>query len=123
MNNLTKKDIETFGKVLAEIGVAIERNPSIIFDVLNDSTSVKRSLKEREQIGEEVKELNIFDAFKDKKKSEIEAELSTYNKEELKFIIKSYSLGTTRSNSVEKLADFIADQVSKRTKDVFINQE
>ena len=123
MSNITKKDIETFGKVLAEIGITLEENPSILLDMLTTSNKTTKPKEGKEDIGEKAKTLNIFDDFKDKKKSEIESELSSFNKEELKFIIKSYSLGNTKLNSVPKLAEFIADQVSKRTTDVFINQE
>lgn len=123
MSNLTKKDIESFGKVLAEIGAVIESNPSIILDLLNVKADKLKVTKEKEDISDKILNLNIFDEFKDKKKSEIESELLAYNKDELKYIVKSFNLGSTRLNSVEKLADFIADQVSKRTKDVFINQE
>ncbi|MGK4473705.1 hypothetical protein [Aeromonas molluscorum] len=123
MTNFTKNDIETFGRVLAGIGIAIERNPSILMDLLNTNTSLNKFEKEKEHVRDQIKTLNIFDEFKDKKKSEIENELLTYTKDELKFIVKNFSLGATRLNSVEKLSDFIADQVSKRTKDVFIKQE
>lgn len=123
MSNLTKKDIESFGKVLAEIGAVIESNPSIILDLLNVKADKLKVTKEKKDISDKILNLNIFDEFKDKKKSEIESELLAYNKDELKYIVKSFNLGSTRLNSVEKLADFIADQVSKRTKDVFINQE
>ncbi|RZF80287.1 hypothetical protein EXT46_13415 [Pseudoalteromonas sp. CO325X] len=123
MSNITKKDIETFGKVLAEIGIALEENPSILLDVLISTNKSAKPKEDKEEVGDKAKTLNIFDEFKDKKKSEIESELSSFNKEELKFIIKSFSLGNTKLNSVPKLAEFIADQVSKRTKDVFINQE
>lgn len=123
MSTITKKDIETFGKVLAEIGMALEDNPSILFEVLANASKRTKPIDGKEEISEQAKSLNIFDKFKDKKKSEIEAELSPFNKEELKFIIKSFNLGNTKLNSVPKLVEFIADQVSKRTKDVFINQE
>lgn len=123
MSNLTKKDVESFGKVLTEIGFIVEANPSLILDLLNSKCNNDKPVKEKEIISEKVMNLNLFEEFKDKKKSEIEAELVTYNKSELRYIIKSFNFGSTRLNSVEKLADFIADQLSKRTKDVFINQE
>lgn len=123
MSNLTKKDIAVFGKVLVEIGSAIKNNPSLLLDIVNATTDSKRAVKDKEGIGDKVKSLNIFEVFKDRKKSEIEGELLVFNKEELKFLIKTFSLGSTKFNSVDKLADFIADQVSKRTTDVFINQE
>lgn len=123
MSNLTKKDVESFGKVLTEIGFIIEANPSLILDLLNSKCNNDKPVKEKEIISEKVMNLNLFEEFKDKKKSEIEAELVTYNKSELRYIIKSFNFGSTRLNSVEKLADFIADQLSKRTKDVLINQE
>ncbi|MEZ8785588.1 hypothetical protein AB6D77_23290 [Vibrio splendidus] len=123
MSKLTKADIASFGKVLSVIGTSIEQNPSLLLDIINSSTDSKKQVKEKVEISDEVKCLNIFEAFKDSKKSEIESKLLKFNKEELKFLVKTFSLGSTRLTSAEKLADFIADQISKRTTDVFINQE
>lgn len=123
MAHFTKNDIEVFGRVLVGIGTAIEKNPSKLLELINNEISNNKPEKEQEKIREHIKSLNIFEEFKDKKKSEIENELLTFTKDELRFIVKNYSLGATRLSSVEKLSDFIADQVSKRTKDVFIKQE
>ncbi|WP_321838235.1 hypothetical protein [Pseudomonas kulmbachensis] len=124
MKNISRKDIEIFGKVLSEIGETIEENPDILLSLLRPFYEKnQKEQKEKETVRAEVEDLNIFESFKEKKKSEIEKELTTFNKEELKFIIKKYSLGATKLTSNEKLSEFIADQVTKRTKDVFINQE
>lgn len=123
MSNLTKKDIATFGKVLCELGMAIEDNPAILLQILDPDNSFKKINLPDEQISDAAKNINIFEAYKEKKKSDIEEDLLRFNKNELKFIIKTFSLGATRLNSVEKLAEFISDQIIKRTKDVFINQE
>ncbi|WP_158467781.1 hypothetical protein [Pseudomonas putida] len=124
MKNITKKEIEVFGKVLSQIGETIEGNPELVLSLLRPFYEKnQKEQKEKELIRAEVEGLNIFDSFKDKKKSEIEEELATFNREELRFIIKKYSLGATKLASNEKLSEFIADQVTKRTKDVFINQE
>lgn len=124
MKNISRKDIEIFGKVLSEIGGAIEENPEILLGLLRPFYEKnQKEQKEKEVVRPEVEGLNIFDSFKDKKKSEIEKELAEFNKEELRFLIKKYSLGATKLSSNEKLSEFIADQVAKRTKDVFINQE
>ncbi len=123
MSKLTKADIASFAKVLSVRWTSIEQNPSLLLDIINSSTDSKKQVKEKAEISDEIKSLNIFEAFKDRKKSEIESELLKFNKEELKFLVKTFSLGATRLTSAEKLADFIADQISKRTTDVFINQE
>lgn len=124
MKTINRKDIEIFGKVLSEIGASIEENPDALLALLRPFYQKNnKEQKEKEVVREEIERLNIFETFKEKKKSEIEKELTALNKEELKFIIKKYSLGATKLTSNEKLSEFIADQVSKRTKDVFINQE
>ncbi|QXI08691.1 hypothetical protein HU718_013615 [Pseudomonas tensinigenes] len=124
MKSINKKDIEIFGKVLSELGTTLEENPEILLNLLRPYYEKnQKEQKEKEVVREEIQNLNIFEAFKEKKKSEIEKELITMNKEELKYIIKKYSIGATKLTSNEKLSEFIADHVTKRTKDVFINQE
>lgn len=121
MSQLTKKEIVIFGKVLSSIGSAISDNPEILQKLLKSTKAIGQSKKI--EIGDEVKSINIFSFYKQKKKSEIEKHLSEFNKEELKFLIKKHNLGVTRLNSVTTLAEFIADQLAKRSKDVFIDQE
>lgn len=124
MKNISKKDIEIFGKVLSELGSTFEENPEILLSLIRPFYEKnQKEQKEKDVVREEIEHLNIFESFKEKKKSEIEKELISMNKEELKYIIKKYSLGATKLTSNEKLSEFIADQITKRTKDVFINQE
>jgi hypothetical protein len=122
MNNLTKKEIQIFGKVLAKIGGIIEKNPSFLLDAIGNVNDSKIS-HEKEAISAKVESLNLFERFKNIKKSEIESELLRFNREELKFLIKKHSFGSSKLSSVEKLAEYIADQVFKRSTDVFIGQE
>jgi len=122
MTNLTKKEIQIFGKVLAKIGAAIEGNPSLLLGFLENTDEPKNN-GGKDLVGQEVESLNLFERFKDTKKSEIESELLKLNREELRFLIKKHSFGSTKLSSVEKLAEYIADQVSKRSTDVFIDQE
>lgn len=122
MTNLTKKEIQIFGKVLEKIGAAIEGNPSLLLGLLENTDEPKNN-GGKDLVGQEVESLNLFERFKDTKKSEIESELLKLNREELRFLIKKHSFGSTKLSSVEKLAEYIADQVSKRSTDVFIDQE
>lgn len=122
MSKITKKDIESFGKVLVHIGGELQRNPDSLMKILSSMDSIGGE-KIPPEISEKVKSINIFDLYKDKDKSYIIDDLEQYTKDELKFIINKFKLGPCRATSVKGLADFIGSLLIKRTQDVFINQK
>ncbi|MDF5014854.1 hypothetical protein P3589_23135 [Vibrio parahaemolyticus] len=124
MSKITNKDIESFGKVLGALSHLCVNNPQLISNLLASSDTEKKDKKiQKEEISEEAQTFNVYQTIKDQSRKEAIALFSTFNKTELKFLIKSNSLGPTRLNSVDSLAEFIVDTVSKRTEDVFLNQQ
>lgn len=126
MKNITKKDIQSFGKVLAGIGELLNERPEFLIDILanqkkNKSTNSKSI--DSFEVSEKAFSFNLFEDLKGKNKDEIFEALSNFTKEDLNYFIKKFNLGYTRYKSSETIADYIADKVSKRNTDVFINQK
>lgn len=124
MSKITNKDIESFGKVLGALSELCINNPQLVSSLLNSSdTDKKEKQVQKEEISTEARAFNVFQTIKEQSKKEALILISAFNKTELKFLIKSNSLGPTRLNSIDSLAEFIVDTVSKRTEDVFLNQQ
>lgn len=126
MKNITKKDIQSFGKVLAEIGELLNERPEYLINFLtnqkkNKSTNSKSI--DSFDVSEQALSFNLFEDLKGKSKDEMFEVLSTFTKEDLNYFIKKFNLGYTRYKSSETIADYIADKVSKRNTDVFIKQK
>ncbi|TMP70085.1 hypothetical protein CWB76_11925 [Pseudoalteromonas sp. S1609] len=124
MSKITNKDIESFGKVLGALSDLCVNNPQLVSNLLASSETIKKEKQvQKEEISQKAQAFNVFQIIKDQSRKEAIASISAFNKTELKFLIKSNSLGSTRLNSVDSLAEFIVDTVSKRTEDVFLNQQ
>ncbi|HHI4957647.1 TPA: hypothetical protein ACP5S6_004583 [Vibrio parahaemolyticus] len=124
MSKITNKDIESFGKVLGALSELCVNNPQLVSNLLASSETIKKEKQvQKEEISQEAQAFNVFQTIKDQSRKEAIASISAFNKTELKYLIKSNSLGPTRLNSVDSLAEFIVDTVSKRTEDVFLNQQ
>ncbi|MDY0900078.1 hypothetical protein [Pantoea agglomerans] len=128
MKNITKKDIQSFGKVLAEIGEVLTERPDLLISFFanqakkNINNTSKNSI-DNINVSEKASSFNLFEDLKGKSKDEIFEILSTFSKEDLNYFIKKFNLGYTRYKASETIADYIADKVSKRNTDVFINQK
>ncbi|CAI2407572.1 hypothetical protein [Serratia plymuthica] len=129
MAQISKKDIIAFSRVLSELADYIGREPEVLLDLLAKRNADKRlqntSLKKNElqKISEKAELINLFDDFKGKSKEAIFEILTEFSKDDLLFLIKKFNLGYTRFKSQETIADYIADIISKRNTDVFINQK
>ncbi|EHY0996459.1 hypothetical protein [Vibrio parahaemolyticus] len=124
MSKITNKDIESFGKVLGALSELCINNPQLVSGLIASSDVYKKDKQvQKEDISPKAQEFNVFQTIKEQSRKDAIASLSVFNKTELKFIIKSNSLGSTRLNTVDSLAEFIVDTVSKRTEDVFLNQQ
>ncbi|WP_038182921.1 hypothetical protein [Vibrio rhizosphaerae] len=125
MSKITVKDIESFGKVLGALSELCINNPQLVSNILatTENTRNGKNIQREEEISSKAREFNVFQAIKSLSRKEALSLVSSFNKTELKFIIKSNNLGSTRLNSVDSLAEFIVDTVSKRTEDVFLNQQ
>ncbi|MBY8161871.1 hypothetical protein KW506_05970 [Vibrio fluvialis] len=124
MSKISTKDIEAFGRVLGAISELCIKNPQAVSDFL--STCDEKKI-EKNSIGEDVSDrartFNVFHEMKSLTRKEALDLLKVFNKTELKHIIKANNLGPTRLASVDGLVEFIVTTVSKRTEDVFLNQE
>lgn len=125
MSRLTIKDIESFGKVLGALSELCINNPELISNFLtaNENTKTEKYAQKDEEISSKARDFNAFQTIKTLSRKEALVQISEFNKTELKFIIKNNNLGPTRLNSIDSLAEFIVDTVSKRTEDVFLNQQ
>lgn len=126
-NLLSKRDAESFGKVLMLFGKAIKTNPELLVDLFQALTANVEALKDEKEnnkpIRPEIREMNLFDYYQEYTKEQIETSLSHFNSTELKFLMQKFGLGTIRSTSSTKLVSFIADQLAKRALNVFSKQE
>ena len=126
MGNITKKDIQSFGKVLQALGELVETEPEFILSLLkNDSEPSKRpqSKSSSEMYSEKIRNLDLYTHAKTHSEEELVGFLKTFSVDELRGIIKKYSIGYTKLKSVDAIADYIADQMKKRTTDVFLQHE
>ncbi|HBE9180657.1 TPA: hypothetical protein KNH08_003565 [Serratia fonticola] len=128
MTQISKKDIIVFSRVLSELADCIGREPELLIEFLAKKNVNKRSQntslkKDALQISEQVQSINLFEDFKGKSKENIFDSLISFSKDDLLFLIKKFNLGYTRLKAQETIADHIADIISKRNTDVFINQK
>jgi|GEM_PF-1828262 len=127
VTGLEKKDLEAFGRVLRTLGDSIIKNPEKWFVKLGlvlDESVDKASKKSHKEINLEViQSLQLYDIAKSMNKDELVTKLKQFNVDELKFFVKEYKLGSPKLKSVDSLAEYIADQVKKRTTDVFQHHE
>ncbi len=63
----------------------------------------------------------LFDMAKEKSKKELTDILERYSVNQLRSVIKQLRFGSIRSKSISVLSEYIADQLKKRTTDVFRN--
>jgi len=125
VSKVTVKDIESFGKVLGALSELCINNPQLVSNLLtiNENTKNGKNVQKEEDISSKAREFNVFQTIKPLSRKEALSLVADFNKTELKFIIKTNTLGPTRLKSIDSLAEFIVDTVSKRTEDVFLNQQ
>lgn len=147
MENITKKDIFSFCKVLRSLSEAIESNPED-FQKLVETTRVKIKNDEKSDIttvhqeSADISNLtfttekpnidrsqvktdfsDLYSRAKELSYEELLEVLKTLNVDELKLIIKNYNFGYSKLRSAESLSKYIAEQLKKRTTDVFLKHE
>lgn len=118
MSTINKKDIESFGKVLEALGIAIQKNPGMLTSLLQDADSNLKEGNEDEVNLEKLSKIPLFQLAKStpEKLEETLMELST---PELKSILKLNHLGGSNFKARDSIIKFILDQLKKRTTDVF----
>lgn len=126
MVKITNKDIKSFGKVLKVIGEALESNPGLIQTMIkSDNGKDKKGVKNGAiaDYGERVNQLDLYSRAKELDLEGLINFLKEFGVDELKGIIKKYNLGYTKLRSVDSISKYIAEQLKKRTTDVFLQHE
>lgn len=117
MTTINKKDIESFGKVLEVLGVALQKNPSILSGLLQDVDQLSKSGNEEVDV-EKLTQIPLYQLAKNFPEK-LEVILKELTVPELKSLLKLNHLGGSNYKSRESIIKFILDQLKKRTTDVF----
>lgn len=126
--NISAEEMKTFGKILGLVGKSIEKDPELIISLLN-SRSGKDKKRHQSSNESEMKIISsnepdsaiLFDMAKEKSKKELIDILERYSVNQLRSVIKQLRFSSIRSKSISVLSEYIADQLKKRTTDVFRN--
>ena len=126
MANISKKDIQTFGRILKSIGATIEKRPdkllSMIIDVI-ESKDNPSNKSDNEKLSLPIDDIDLYSYAKEHDKNDVLEFLMELKVDELKLLIKKYNLGYTKLRAKKSIAEYIADQMKKRTTDVFLKHE
>lgn len=127
MARVTKKDIETFARVLKELNRIAEAEPDAILAFLegkSDSDN-RTTSKTMAQTGFSlrVREADLYAYAKQHNEEQLIEFLRLFNIDELKEFVRKYNLGYTKLKAVDSIAQYIAEQMKKRTVDVFMRHE
>lgn len=126
MANITKRDVQIFGRVLKAIGEAVESNPEMILTVIemkHESEKPAIRIETSSSFSEKVQNADLYTYVKEHNGNELAEYLRSFSADELKELIKKYNFGYTKLKAVDSIADYIADQLKKRTTDVFMQHE
>lgn len=124
MNDITKRDIQTFAKVLKEIAFTLEKRPELLIDFIEKNLPKDgTSLKIPSDFSERVQRTDLFGYAKEYGDIQLGNYLKDFSVEELKALMKKYSFGYTKLKSADSITALILDQVRKRTTDVFLTHE
>lgn len=119
---MNEKDIVSFARVLISVGKRLETNPEILMQILDTSKDIKIGVS-TPPISHEVEAIQIYEIAKDQSKDEFVKYLKKFTSEQLRDVIKFNGFGSVRYKAIEKLAEYIADEVKKRSSDVFRHHE
>jgi len=124
MAKINEKDVVVFVKVLNELLIAYDKNPSslttFLTSIIDDNN---KSSGDSLQVNiEAVESFDLFEIAKTLEQRELLDKLNAFNLAELKYIQKKYILGGSQLRTAKSIAEYIADQAKKRTVDVFRDQ-
>lgn len=118
MTTINKKDIKSFGKVLEALGIALQKNPSILHGILQDADAdTKEGNKEQVNV-DKLAKIPLFQLAK-KSPEKLENTLRELSTSELKSLLKLNHLGGSNFRAKESIINYILDQLKKRTTAVF----
>lgn len=119
MSDITRKDLESFLKVLSRIKSIAEKEPGTLLDFISSHEPREDESAEDFSLPNDLNPLTLYDIAKERSKDEMVDYLSKYNLGQLRAIIKTLKFGYNRSKTKATLSEYIADQLKKRTTDVF----
>lgn len=125
MSELSRKNIQAFGKVLKAIGDILEQEPDNLFKLLQQKKGINKHKQSsiKDKVTAKMDDVDLYTFAKQHSLEEMVQYLKQYDAKELKQIIKKYSLGYTKLKSIDSISQYIADQFKKRTTDVFRTHE
>lgn len=115
------KDIQSFGRVLKAIGTLCETQPHRVLTALSlaDSDTVEHADHDGHDESRELDSLDLFDLALNRSRAGLTEALSQYDAQQLRYLIRKHRLGSIKSSSTQKLLDHLVDQLAKRSVDVF----
>jgi hypothetical protein len=119
---INEKDIVSFARVLVSLGKRIEKEPEILMQVLNMPKELKIETNSSSNLPQ-AESIQIYEIAQSKTKEEFVKHLKQFTSEQLRDVIKFNGFGSVRYKAIERLADYIADEVKKRSVDVFRHHE
>ena len=127
MGKITKKDIDSFVRFLKEFSRIAESEPDTILAFLEGKSDILNSspAKPVVQAGYSlrVQEADLYAYAKQHTEEQLIEHLRSFCVDELKEFVKKYNLGYTKLKAVDSIAQYIAEQMKKRTVDVFMRHE
>jgi len=127
MAKITKKDIESFALVLKELSRIAESESDAILAFIEGKSDIGSSAPAKSPVQTDysprVKEADLYAYAKQHSEEELIEFLRSFGVDELKEFVKKYNLGYTKLKAVDSISQYIAEQMKKRTVDVFIRHE
>jgi len=127
MSKITKSDIESFSRVLREFSQVVESDPDAFLALLERSVAHRNQspvkLSSNTSYSSRVQDVDLYSFAKQGTEDQLVELLRTFSVDELKELLKKYSLGYTKLRTVDSIAQYIAGQMKKRTTDVFMQHE
>jgi hypothetical protein len=124
MSEINQKDVESFAKVLITLGETIKDNPDLVLEILKapKKKTAKKPSKQSTNSNKPSDSSELYEFVKVEGKKTLIQALKLCNVERLRELIKDLQFSSHSSKEVGTLAEYIADQLEKRTRDVFKNQ-
>jgi hypothetical protein len=120
MDRWESSDLVRLARALKALAVICERYPEEMLELMNDRSHGPRS--EQSAPSERAENTDLFRKA-GMPAAELRSELSVFDLNDLKYLIRKFRLGAIKSRSRDILIEHIADQVSKRGIDVFTGHE
>lgn len=121
MANITQQDARSLAKTLRIMADAIDSDPDLAFKLSGGrSRETKKTGADNATLARRVSDTDLYAHARGMSRDKLMAYLRGFSADELKGFLKKYNLGYTRLKSADSIAAHLADQLKKRTADVFL---